>query len=256
VGATVSWISTTPVKALALAQLTEVELLERGPRGDRCFFLVDTSNRLVNNKGTRGPLQLIHATYEEAAARLTLRFPDGTTVDGDTVAGDELTTNFHRRPRAARRVAGPWDEALSETVGESLRLVAADVGADRGRGGAATLLGEGSLGAIAGVLAVDRVDCRRFRMNFGIDGIEAHEEDGWIGRRIQVGEAVVVPQGNVGRCAITTQNPDTGQVDLDTLQALAAYRGEVETTEPLPLGIHAAVAQPGRVRLGDAILPL
>jgi uncharacterized protein YcbX len=244
------------VKALALAQLTEVELLERGPRGDRCFFLVDTSNRLVNNKGTRGPLQLIHATYEEAAARLTLRFPDGTTVDGDTVAGDELTTNFHRRPRAARRVAGPWDEALSETVGESLRLVAADVGADRGRGGAATLLGEGSLGAIAGVLAVDRVDCRRFRMNFGIDGIEAHEEDGWIGRRIQVGEAVVVPQGNVGRCAITTQNPDTGQVDLDTLQALAAYRGEVETTEPLPLGIHAAVAQPGRVRLGDAILPL
>ena len=93
-------------------------------------------------------------------------------------------------------------------------------------------------------------------MNFGIDGIEAHEEDGWIGRRIQVGDAVVVPQGNVGRCAITTQNPDTGQVDLDTLKALAAYRGEVETTEPLPLGIHAAVAEPGRVRLGDPILPL
>ena len=54
-----------------------------------------------------------------------------------------------------------------------------------------------------------------------------------------------MPQGNVGRCAITTQNPDTGQVDLDTLKALAAYRGEVETTEPLPLGIHAAVAEPG-----------
>ena len=173
------------------------------------------------------------------------------------MAGDELTTNFHRRPRAARRVAGPWDEALSETVGESLRLVAPPhVGADRGRGGAATLLGEGSLGAIAGVLGVDRIDCRRFRMNFGIDGIEAHEEDGWIGRRIQVGDAVVVPQGNVGRCAITTQNPDTGQVDLDTLKALAAYRGEVETTEPLPLGIHAAVAEPGRVRLGDPVLPL
>ena len=78
-GATVSWISTTPIKALALAQLTEVELLERGPRGDRCFFLVDESNRLVNNKGTRGPLQLIHAAYDEAAARLTLRFLDGRT---------------------------------------------------------------------------------------------------------------------------------------------------------------------------------
>jgi uncharacterized protein len=93
-------------------------------------------------------------------------------------------------------------------------------------------------------------------MNFGIDGLKAHEEDEWLGRRIQVGEAVVVPQGNVGRCAITTQSPDTGQVDLDTLKALAAYRGEVETTEPLPFGIHAAVAEPGRIRLGDPVLPL
>jgi len=256
VGATVSWISTTPVKALALAQLTEVELLERGPRGDRCFFLVDESNRLVNNTGKRGPLQLIHAAYDEDAGRLTLQFPDGTTVDGETVAGEVLTTSFHRRPRAARRVAGPWDEALSETAGEPLRLVAAVVGADRGRGGAATLLGEASLGAIVAVLGVDRIDPRRFRMNFGIDGIEAHEEDGWIGRRIQVGEAIVVPQVNVGRCAITTQNPDTGQVDLETLHALAEYRGEVETTERLPFGSHAAVAEPGRLRLGDPVCPL
>jgi MOSC domain-containing protein len=256
VGATVSWISAVPVKALALEDLIEVELLERGLRGDRCFYLVDESNRLVNNKGKRSPLQLIHAVFDEGAPWLTLRFPDGTTVEAEPVGGEELTTNFHRRPRAARRVPGPWDDALSETAGESIRLVAADVGADRGRGGAATLLSEASLGAIAGVLGVDRVDRRRFRMNFGIDGIEAHEEDGWIGRRIQVGEAVVVPQGNVGRCAITTQNPESGRADLDTLKALADYRGAVETTEPLPFGIHAAVAEPGRVRLGDRILPL
>jgi uncharacterized protein YcbX len=70
---------------------------------------------------------------------------------------------------------------------------------------------------------------------------------------VRVGEATVIPQGNVGRCAITTQNPDTGRVDLDTLKALAAYRGDVETTEPLPFGIHAAVAEPGRVRVGDRV---
>jgi uncharacterized protein YcbX len=57
----------------------------------------------------------------------------------------------------------------------------------------------------------------------------------------------------VGRCAITTQNPDTAEVDLDTLKALAAYRGHLETTEPLPFGIHAAVAKPGRVRVGDLV---
>jgi uncharacterized protein YcbX len=117
-------------------------------------------------------------------------------------------------------------------------------------------LAEASLGAIAGVLGVDSVDPRRFRMNFGIEGVDAHTEDGWIGRRVKVGEAVVVPQGNVGRCAITTQNPDTGKADLDTLKALAEYRRDVDTTEPLPFGVHAAVAEPGRVRVGDAVEPL
>ena len=55
---------------------------------------------------------------------------------------------------------------------------------------------------------------------------------------------------------ITKQNPDTGETDLDTLNGLADYRGEIETTEPLPFGVHAAVAQAGRVRVGDAIYPL
>jgi uncharacterized protein YcbX len=62
-----------------------------------------------------------------------------------------------------------------------------------------------------------------------------------------------MPQGNVGRCALTTQNPDTGAPDLDTLKALAAYRQVVETTEPLPFGVYATVAHAGRVRVGDTV---
>jgi uncharacterized protein YcbX len=73
---------------------------------------------------------------------------------------------------------------------------------------------------------------------------------------VRIGEAVVIPQGHVGRCVITTQNPDTGQTDLDTLKGLASYRSSVDSTEPLPFGIHAAVAEPGRVRVGDAVEPL
>jgi uncharacterized protein YcbX len=253
----ISWISLTPVKALALEDVDEVDLLEHGLRGDRRFYLVDEGNRLVNNKGRRGPLQLVHASYDEDAHALRLQLADGTDVTGEASHGAEVTTNFHGRPRTAHRVEGPWDAALSELAGEPVRLVAPPFGAvDRGRGGAATLLAQASLGAIASVLGVDSVDPRRFRMNFGIKGVGAHAEDGWIGRRIKVGEAIVVPQGNVGRCAITTQNPDTGRADLDTLSALADYRRDVDTTEPLPFGVHAAVAEPGRVRVGDAVEPL
>jgi hypothetical protein len=37
------------------------------------------------------------------------------------------------------------------------------------------------------------------------------------------------------------------------LKALAAYRRDVRATEPLPFGVYAAVAEPGRVRLGDPV---
>jgi uncharacterized protein len=256
--ARVSWISFTPVKGLALEHVQETELLESGLRGDRRFYLVDANNRLVNNKGgRRGALQVIQARYDDASAELTLRLADGRELSGRATEGDELQTNFHTRPKPARLIAGPWNETLSELVGEPLRLVAAERGApDRGRGGAATLLGAASLDALAGELGVPEVDGRRFRMNFGIEGLAPHAEDGWIGKHVAIGAAVVVPQGHVGRCAITTQNPETGRADLDTLKALAAYRGTLDTTEPLPFGVHAAVAQAGRVRVGDRVQPL
>jgi hypothetical protein len=256
VTARVSWISFTPVKALALEHVEEVELLESGLLGDRRFYLVDERARLVNDNDGHGPLQLAHACFDESTSELTLRLPDDREVGGRVTLGEELQTSFYGSPRPARRIAGPWDEALSELAGEPLRLVAPEHAAvDRGRGGAATLLGVASLDALAGELGVEWIDRRRFRMNFGIEGLEPHAEDAWVGTRMSIGEAVVVPQGHVGRCAITTQNPESGLADLGTLKALAAYRGDLDTTEPLPFGIHAAVARPGRVRVGDPIRP-
>lgn len=249
----VAWISYTPVKATALHHVDEIELLEGGPRGDRRFYFITERGRLVNNKDCP-PLRLVTAHYDEGADTLTLRFADGVEVSGAVERGAEVETSFHHAPRSARLVLGPWSEAVSSLAGAPLRLVEPELSApDRGRGGAATLLARTSLGTLAENLGVDTVDPRRFRMNFGIEGVEAHAEDAWTGRRVRIGDAVVVPQGHVGRCAITTQNPDTAEVDLDTLKALARYRGALDTTEPLPFGVHAAVAQPGRVRLGDPV---
>jgi MOSC domain-containing protein len=253
--ARVSWISLTPVKATMLHLVDEAELLESGVRDDRRFYFVTERGRLVSNKD-HGPLQLVRAEYDADADTLSLRFPGGDVVAGDVERAEEIETSFHRRPRAARLVVGPWSDAVSDVMGQAVRLVEPELPApDRGRGGAASLLSTTSLERLARQLGVVEVDRRRFRMNFGVEGVEAHEEDGWRGRRVRVGDAVVIPQGNVGRCAITTQNPDSGLVDLDTLNALAGYRSGAETTEPLPFGIHAAVAEPGRVRVGDPVEP-
>jgi uncharacterized protein YcbX len=249
----VAWISHCPVKGLAVRQLDHCELTEAGIAGDREFFLIDENDRLVNSKGL-GILQQVVPRYDREADSLTLAFPDGTTVARQVSFDGSLGARFWGQTVDVRVVDGPWSEALSDFAGRDLRLVRASAPAtDRMRSGAATLLGTRSLHAIARILRVDEVDERRFRMNFGIDGLGEHQEDEWLGRRVRLGEAVVVPQGNVGRCAVTTQNPDTGAPDLDTLKALAVYREGVETTEPLPFGVYAAVAHPGPVRVGDTV---
>lgn len=97
------------------------------------------------------------------------------------------------------------------------------------------------------------MDGRRFRMLFGIDGVEPHEEDGWAGGRVAIGSAVVHVEALVGRCAVTTHNPDTGVPDLDTLRIIGSYRADVVSEEPLPIGVWGGVEQPGRVSVGDPV---
>ena len=89
------------------------------------------------------------------------------------------------------------------------------------------------------------MDGRRFRMTIGVDGVAPHAEDGWLGRRVRVGDAVLAVRGNVGRCAVTTLDPEHGVRDLDTLGTIAQYRGEVPTSEPLPFGVWCEVVEPG-----------
>jgi uncharacterized protein YcbX len=118
----VAWISLTPVKATAVQLVDQIELLENGLAGDRRFYLVSETGRLINNKDC-GPLQLVRAEYDERADVLTLHMPDGTVVSDQVERGDEVETRFHSRSRTARLVRGPWAQALSSLVGEQVRVV-------------------------------------------------------------------------------------------------------------------------------------
>jgi uncharacterized protein YcbX len=61
-------------------------------------------------------------------------------------------------------------------------------------------------------------------------------------------------RGHVGRCLVTSQSPDTGVVDLPTLELLS-YRRGAATTEPLAFGVFGEVLEPGTVRIGDSVVP-
>ena len=254
--ARVASISVAPVKALALVHPDEVLVERFGVRENRRFHLIDEDGRMVNGKRF-GRLVQVVPSYHEEADTLSLRFPDGAVVADEIRLAEPLTTDFYGRPVAGHLVAGPWAAALSSFADTLLRLVRVDepgAGADRGRRGPVSLVSTASLDALARAGGLDgRVDGRRFRMLFVIAGTEAHEEDCWLDRHVRVGDAVVVPRGHVGRCAITTHNPETGRPDFATLKVLKAYRGDVPADEPLPFGVFGEVAEAGRVRIGDPV---
>jgi uncharacterized protein YcbX len=252
-----AWISVAPVKGLALRSLHEAELTPVGVKGDRLFHLVGDDGRLANRKQVAALAGIVAEAGDEGRV-LRLRFPDGTEVAGEPVDGPPVTTAFYGRPVEGRVVEGPWGDALSAYTGRSLRLVRVTPGEahDRGPGAAVSIVSTASLERLRGAAGIDEpVDQRRFRMLLGVSGAEPHEEDGWLGREVAIGSAVVRPLSHVGRCAVTTQDPDTGEVTLDTLHVLRAYRGDVETEEPLPFGVWGEVVVPGRIAVGDPVEP-
>jgi uncharacterized protein YcbX len=253
VGASVARISIAPVKSLALVHPDQVMLERGGVVGNRRFWLRDERGALYGGKRD-GTMLRIHPEWDESTRRLALTFPDGERVEGVVEIGDPVDAELYRLPRPSHRVVGPWEDAISSYVGRRLTLLWADEGAvDRTpQGGTVSVVSRASLERLreeAGV--VDAIDGRRFRMLFEIDGVGPHEEDRWIGGEVRIGEAIVVFNGDVGRCVVTSRDPDTGVIDIPTLVTLAGYRRQGRT-EDLPFGIYGAVVVPGRVRVGDA----
>ena len=245
--ATVTRLSTTPVKSLGLAHPGRVELTARGVAEDRRFYLVDAERRLVGGV-KHGPLVTVLPEWD--GTTLALAFPDGSRVTGEPAAGEPVTTDFYgKRDVRGRLVAGPWAEALSNLAGAELALVRVEDESFATDIAPATLVSDGSLVALGGL------DGRRFRMLLELEGCSAFEEDGWSGGLVRVGKALLRVGGPVPRCAVTTQDPATGVRDHDTLRAIRSARGDSADGQ-IYFGMYAEIAAAGQVAVGDAVTPV
>lgn len=248
---TVTRLSIAPVRSLGLEHPTEIDLTEHGVREDRRFYLTDANNRLVDRLIV-GSLVRIAAHTDAEATALRLTFPDGMVIDDEVRLGEPVETPIHGRTGIGHIVAGPWAAALSDYCGREIRLVRCDqVGGTRSKH-PATLITDGSLSLLGAHLGGGKVDGRRFRMLIELEGGRGHEEDTWIGGRIALGETILEISAAVPRCAITTQDPDTGIRDLDTLRTIIDYRG-IRNEKDVDFGVWGEVEQPGRIRLGDEV---
>jgi uncharacterized protein YcbX len=257
----VARLSIAPVRGLALQHPASIDVVEGGVLEDRRFYLVDEHGRLVDRLLAGGLVQVAAETNPDATW-LRMTFPDGTVVQGDVTLDEPVATEIYGRHAIGRVVSGPWAAALTPFAHRPVLLVRCDrPGGTRIRAGetnvrnVVSLVSDGSLRELARQLGVEAIDGRRFRMLMEIEGADAHEEDTWIGGELQIGSAVISITKPDARCAITTQNPDTGERDLDTLRTLIRYRGfrAGDPEKKIDFGVLGEVIRPGRVTVGDKI---
>ena len=252
----VARFNVTPVKGTRLQHPTSVELTPLGIIGNRRFHFVDVRGELASCTDV-GALMRLAAAWDPAQELVRITFPDGAHAEA---AADHLgaqhVTDFDGKPVPGRLVDGPINEAVSAFTGQALRLVRADTEGDGPDVHRLSLMGLASVQDLGSRHDRPDLDPLRFRMNLELAGTDPYEEDTWSGLAVRVGDAVIRVLGPVPRCVATTRDPATGEKDFDTLKHISAYRPLMTEPRGIPFGVYAEVERPGRVALGDPVVPL
>lgn len=216
-----------PVKSMAGEQLDALDIEPRGVVGDRLWSVRTPEDKIGSGKSTNR-FRAVRGLLE-----LRSRCADGRVI---VSTGDGSTSCFVDDADAAAWVSG--------TLGQPLTF-AQETDVAHHDDGPVSLLGLGSVAAFAGDRDED-VDVRRFRPNIIFDGLPAYAEDGWVGRTVRIGTAVLAVEFPSPRCVM---------VDMRTadLPAQPGNLAAIERDRAGRLGVIASVVAPGRVRLGDVV---
>lgn len=105
-----------------------------------------------------------------------------------------------------------------------------------------------SLHSLAAAAANSKIDVRRFRPNLLIeaDSDELFPEQGWIGKRLEIGDVVISIAMECPRCVMTTHGFADLPKDPDVMRKLVKNAGG-------NLGVYATVETFGTVRVGDPV---
>ncbi len=241
---TVSTLRVAPVKGLSTVTRDRIHVDAAGVAEDRRVFLLNDRGTVITLRSHPEFVRIApDLDLESGILRITL--PTGAVAAsalGD--AAEPVSAELYGKQRRGRVLPGEVAEALSSVAGERVRVVLADttgVGWDEGP---VSILGRASAEYVGGA---DH-DRRRYRMLVEVDGTEPFEEDTWVGRDLELGNAVVRVSHPLVRCAIITQSPATGDKDWDGLHVLAEKRGP-----ELCLGVIAEVVAPGDVEVGAPV---
>jgi uncharacterized protein YcbX len=249
-----------PVKGLTAESCTSLEVLPEGRiAGDRALAFRFADSGLPREAWSKkyGFAVLVNAP---GLARLTARFDARDRrlriALADKVLADEALDDEGRERLAAaveRYVLALPDNPLSgnherlplQLIGDGVTPRYQD-----NEAGQITLHSRESVAALAQALRETAIDELRFRSNIAIEGVPAWTENGWIGRRLRIGDVELEAIKLEVRCLATHANPRSGERDLPVMQTLVSAFGQEKPT----LAIGLTTRGPGgEIRVGDAV---
>jgi len=243
-----------PVKSMQGLVVDHLEVDRTGVDGDRSAGVVDVATgHLLTAK--RVP-ELLWATGTDDAVVL----PDGTTLGHDAPDVDQrLSAWLDRKVRLVHAGAQPalayqmtFDppdddaEAFEIPVPAGTLLDLSPV----------HLLVRATLDACAAVRPDVDWDVRRFRPNLVVDlDAPAWAEQAWVGRRLEVGSAVLEVTGPMVRCAmpLRAQPADARGHALERQVEVYRALSALNEAHPNHLGLCLDVVEPGRIETGDEV---
>ena len=218
-----------PVKSLVGERLTEAVVDRRGLVGDRLWSVRDRDGKFGSGKSTRrfrrmdGLLSLT-AAYDGGEVPV-VTFPDGRSYRGDDPSVHAALSEY-----VGREVTLAREEAVSHFDEGPVHLVTT----------AALTCLERAHGRV--------VDPARLRPNLVVDTDQPGlVEDGWVGQRVGIGEALVLKIGyRMPRCVMVNL-PQVG------VPADGGLLARITDLNDGGLGVVADVVRPGPVAVGDPV---
>ena len=181
-------------------------------------------------------LMAIDAELDENERRITLTHPDQAPVTFHPDSPEDLPAFLDWvRPMM------PADRAASSRI-----VTAGTRGMSDTDYASISLLNLASIRALSDRLG-QRLDPRRFRGNFWVDGLAPWEEFGWVDETIVIGDVRFRVEERTQRCLATTANPETGRRDADTLGGLESGWGHRD------MGVYLVALESGRLETGQPV---
>ena len=227
-----------PVKSLQGEQVNEADVTPDGLAGDRRFGIVDiaTGNVLT---GRREPRLLFASASLSGDGALTITLPDGSIAREDDTLSSWLGKRVMLRAASAE-FAATYETQLVIDDDSSAEWFPWEGPAGRFHDSTRT-----SVSLVTTTTLRDWNE-RRFRANVVLDG---DGEDELVGTTVRLGSAELDITKPIDRCImVTREQPDGIGRELDVLKTIHAERAG-------NLAIGALVTTPGRIAVGDELLP-